>query len=184
MEPADYPLRTTFATRCLQQNAADGAFPASVLFTDEASFTTEGPFNQNNIHLWALDFGESPWYANTCSSTPFLCECLGRYCWLPPHWTVPSGTRLDGRTHLIFLQQVLPELIGESHVPQSLRHSLWFQHDVAPPHYIIVRQYLNVTFIQHWMGCECDGPVHSPAKSPDISCLSFFCGGSNEDIGV
>ncbi|GBO08220.1 hypothetical protein AVEN_252865-1 [Araneus ventricosus] len=61
----------------------------------------------------------------------------------------------------------------ESHVPQSLSRSMWFQHDRTPPNNTIdVRQHLNVTFGQHWI--VRGGPVHWPARSPDLSCLVFF----------
>ncbi|GBM81126.1 hypothetical protein AVEN_142713-1 [Araneus ventricosus] len=40
----------------------------------------------------------------------------------------------------------------EAQVPQSLRLSVWFQHDGAPPHYTKdVRHDLNVTFGQQWI---------------------------------
>ncbi|GBL72167.1 hypothetical protein AVEN_115157-1 [Araneus ventricosus] len=36
-----------------------------------------------------------------------------------------------------------------------------------------VRQHLNITFGKHWI---CHGsPVKWPARSPDLSCLDFFC---------
>lgn len=53
--PEDYQHRRDFATWFRQQSAADPAFGASVLFTDEASFTREGTFNPHNAHLWALE---------------------------------------------------------------------------------------------------------------------------------
>ncbi|GBM00724.1 hypothetical protein AVEN_150894-1 [Araneus ventricosus] len=59
----------------------------------------------------------------------------------------------------------------ETHVPQLLRLSVWFRQDGSPRHYTSdLRQHLNVTFGQHWIG----GPVHWPARSPDLSCLDFF----------
>ncbi|GBN05544.1 hypothetical protein AVEN_39875-1 [Araneus ventricosus] len=65
---------------------------------------------------------------------------------------------------------------SEAHVPQSLRLSVWFQHDGSRLNYTKdVRQHLNVTFGQHWIGRG--GPVYWPAGSPDLSCLDFFCWG-------
>ncbi|GBM80661.1 hypothetical protein AVEN_209856-1 [Araneus ventricosus] len=65
----------------------------------------------------------------------------------------------------------------EAHVPQSLRSSIWFQHDGASPHDINdtstndILQHLKVTFGKHriYRG----GPVQWPARS--LSCLEFFC---------
>ncbi|GBN26230.1 hypothetical protein AVEN_270357-1 [Araneus ventricosus] len=61
----------------------------------------------------------------------------------------------------------------EAHFHQSLRRSVWFQHDGAPPHYTNdVCQHLNITFGKHWI---CRGsPVQYPARSPDLSYLDFF----------
>ncbi|GBN03261.1 hypothetical protein AVEN_131802-1 [Araneus ventricosus] len=57
---------------------------------------------------------------------------------------------------------------------QSLRSSLLFRHDGTPPHYTNNhRQHLNFTF-----GKECirrRGLVQWRARSPDLSCLDFFC---------
>ncbi|GFX63516.1 hypothetical protein TNCV_105231 [Trichonephila clavipes] len=65
---------------------------------------------------------------------------------------------LDGRAYLTFVQQVLLELLDPSHVLPSLRLSMWYQHDRAPPHYEIhVHRYLNVPF----------SPVHWLVISPD-----------------
>ncbi|GBM10668.1 hypothetical protein AVEN_7939-1 [Araneus ventricosus] len=62
----------------------------------------------------------------------------------------------------------------EAHVPQSLHLSVLFQYDGAPLNFPNdVRQHQNVTFGQHWIGRG--GPVHWPARSPDLSCLDFFC---------
>ncbi|GBL90573.1 hypothetical protein AVEN_179481-1 [Araneus ventricosus] len=61
----------------------------------------------------------------------------------------------------------------EAHVPQSLRRSVWFQHDGAPPHFTSdVHQHLNVTSGKHWI-CR-GGQVQWTAISPNISCLDFF----------
>ncbi|GBM54566.1 hypothetical protein AVEN_157070-1 [Araneus ventricosus] len=60
-------------------------------------------------------------------------------------------------------------------IRSSLRFSVWFQHDGAPPHYTNdVRKHLNVTFGQNWIGRG--SPVHWPARSPDLSSLDFCWG--------
>ncbi|GBM00768.1 hypothetical protein AVEN_150928-1 [Araneus ventricosus] len=47
----------------------------------------------------------------------------------------------------------------------------------VPPHHYAndVYQHLNVTFGKHWI-CR-GGAVQWPARSPDRSCLVFFCWG-------
>ncbi|GFV51553.1 hypothetical protein TNCV_3260931 [Trichonephila clavipes] len=51
------------------------------------------------------------------------------------------------RAYLIFLQQVLPELLEAAHIPPSFHHFIWYQNDLALSRYRIhVRQYKNETF--------------------------------------
>lgn len=53
-EPGYYPLLRAFVTQFLKQSAADSAFAASIMLTDEEHFAREEAFNQLNAHLWAL----------------------------------------------------------------------------------------------------------------------------------
>ncbi|GFT05122.1 uncharacterized protein TNCV_531651 [Trichonephila clavipes] len=54
--------------------------------------------------------------------------------------------RLTGPRYLIFLEQVLPELLDSAHVTAATRTSMWFQQDGAPAHFSIsVRNHLNET---------------------------------------
>jgi hypothetical protein len=47
---------------------------------------------------------------------------------------------------------------------------MWFMHDGTPPHFLhIVRQHLNQTFGEQWIGRG--GPVKWPARSPDLDPL-------------
>ncbi|GBM37770.1 hypothetical protein AVEN_137457-1 [Araneus ventricosus] len=55
----------------------------------------------------------------------------------------------------------------DTHVPLSLRFSVWFQHGGTPPPYTNdIHQYLNVTFGQHWIG------VGPPSQSNPITMLA------------
>ena len=56
-----------------------------------------------------------------------------------------------------------------------------FQQDGAPPHWgLHVRQFLNQTFPDRWIGR--DGPIPWPPRSPDITPLDFFLWGYVKDI--
>jgi hypothetical protein len=55
-------------------------------------------------------------------------------------------------------------------------NNMWFMHDETPPHFLpVVRQYLNQTFGEHWIGCG--GPVNWPARSPYLNPLDFWLWG-------
>jgi hypothetical protein len=59
---------------------------------------------------------------------------------------------------------------GDSEVPI---HRDYFQHDRAPPHYVIcVRRWLDLQFPVHWIGRR--GPVEWPPKSPVLTPLDFY----------
>jgi len=75
---------------------------------------------------------------------------------------------------LDFLSNHLPPLLES--VPLNIRENLFFQQDGAPAHNsIVVRQYLNTTFGNRWMGTY--GPIAWPARSPDLTPLDFFLWG-------
>jgi hypothetical protein len=59
------------------------------------------------------------------------------------------------------------------HVPLHQRQHTWFMRDGASPHFLcIVRQRLNQTFGEQWIGSG--GPVNWPARSPDLNPLDFW----------
>ncbi|GFX00424.1 uncharacterized protein TNCV_2090741 [Trichonephila clavipes] len=149
LQPDDPPRRVTFAQWFLNQIAADMHFASSVLFCDEATFSREGVFNTHNAHMWALNnphntqpramqqrFTVNVWAGIVGDSL------LGPYI-LPP--------RLDSHKYLVFLQEVLPELLTD--VPAPIRRRMWLQQDGAPSHYARhVREHLDRTFSNRWIG--------------------------------
>lgn len=67
-----------------------------------------------------------------------------------------------------------------SEVPLSRLPLLWYQQDGAPAHSSSrARNWLNATFHTQWIGRH--GPVHWPARSPDLSPLDFFLWGYVKD---
>ncbi|GFY25307.1 DUF4817 domain-containing protein [Trichonephila clavipes] len=102
LKECDFAPRQAFPQWYLQQRIANPFFEASVLFTDEASFSREGIFNTHNSHSGS-------------SKGPYI---------LPGHLTGPR--------YLIFLEQVLPKLLDRAHVTAAIRTSMWFQQDGAP----------------------------------------------------
>ncbi|GFW16819.1 uncharacterized protein TNCV_2759471 [Trichonephila clavipes] len=154
-------------------------FAASVLFTDEASFSREDIFNTHNSHSWAV---VNPHVTRTrAAQDRFLVKVwagiLGDHLIGP--YILPD--RLTGPHYLIFLEQVLPELLDSAHVTAATRTSLWFQQDGAPAHFSIsVRNHLDATCGERWIGRG--GPVHWPPRSPDLSCLDYFFWGQMKSL--
>ena len=63
---------------------------------------------------------------------------------------------------------------------QDRQSNVLFQQDGAPPHWrLTVRESLNNSFPQHWIGR--DGPIAWPPQSPDLTPLDFFFWGYVKD---
>ncbi|GFS78651.1 DUF4817 domain-containing protein [Trichonephila clavipes] len=155
-------------------------FAASVLFTDEASFSREGIFNTHNSHSWAA---ANPHVTCTrAAQDRFLVKIwagiLGDHLIGP--YILPD--RLTGPRYLIFLEQVLPELLDSAHVTAATRTSMWFHQDGAPHISVFL---FGITWMQHVVN---DGlavevsALASPIARPFLSGL--FLLGANEMLGV
>lgn len=172
MGPEDYLPRRRFCRLWLQQELRQPNFGRYVLFTDEACFTKDGYFNSRNSHIW--DEGNPHAIAIHRDQHHFSiniwCGIVDEHI-IGPYLLPP---RLDGHVYGQFLQHVLPELL--ENVPLNIRANMWFQHDGAPAHFSLrVRQYLDERFPNRWIGRG--GPVHWPARSPDLTPLDYFLWG-------
>lgn len=175
--PNDFPARLAFVNWFLQQRALQPEFPALVLFTDEASFSREGIVNTHNNHVWAEDNPHATFiHGHQERFTVNLWAGILNDFLIGPYLMPP---RLNGHNYLVFLQQVLPELMED--VPLAIRRVMWFQHDGAPAHFTAeVRNHLTQTFDNRWIGRG--GPVTWPARSPDLTPLDFFFWGAMKSI--
>ncbi|GBN96425.1 hypothetical protein AVEN_170718-1 [Araneus ventricosus] len=131
-------------------------------------------FNSHNFHVWSEEnpratrtLAAQEWFSVNVWAGIVRDHLVGPYL-LPE--------RLTGANYLIFLQQVVPQLLDDAHVTSAMRSSMRFQHDGAPAHYSIdVRLHLNATYGQQWI--DRGGPVLWPTRAPDLTCLDYFlCG--------
>ncbi|GFV99782.1 transposase-like protein [Trichonephila clavipes] len=208
LKECDFAPRQGVSQWYLQQRIANPFFAASVLFTDEASFSREGIFNTHNSHSWAA---VNPHVTRTRAAQDrflvnvwtgilgdHLIQCFSN--WGRDKNVIQKGgasieslrstdligpyilpDRLTGPSYLIFLEQVLPELLDSAHVTAATRTSMWFQQDGAPAHFSIsVRNHLDATCGERWIGRG--GPVHWPPRSPDFSCLDYFFWGQMKSL--
>ena len=64
--------------------------------------------------------------------------------------------RFDGNTYRIFLERVLPDLMGN--VPATIHRNIWFQHNGVLPHFsYAVQEYFDRTYPNRWF--DRGGPV-------------------------
>jgi len=144
-----------------------------VLCTDESKFTNNGVINKQNNRFWARNNPHWVLETNfqTVWGTNMWCGILGDAI-IGPYFY--DGT-LNGRRYFDFLSNHLLPML--ENVPLNIRKNLFFHQDGAPAHNaIVVRQYLNNMFGDHWIGTnERIAWIFKP--SPDLKPLDVFLWG-------
>lgn len=170
----DFENRVTFCQWAQNMIVADPNFFDKVLFTDESCFKSNGLVNRHNMHYWAV---ENPhWmreqdYQNRWSLNVWGGIINNRI--VGPFF---FDGHLNGETYASFLRNHLNELLDEV-VPLNQRDNIWFQQDGAPPHFSVqAREELQQQFGNSWISRG--GPVHWPARSPDLTPPDFFLWGT------
>jgi len=133
----------------LNMVAENPQFLLNVLWTDEATFGSDGQLNTHNTHFWARN--NPRWLEEVQQqgrySVNVWCGIIGGRVVGP---FILDGA-LNGRTYLDFLENVLPILMED--IPLDVRQNMFFQHDGCPAHYALaVRQNLGATFPDRWIG--------------------------------
>lgn len=141
------------------------------LFTDEAQFTRDGVFNLRNSHVWSE---ENPFATRETNSQHKFSVNVWCGVWdnklIGPH-IFPQI--LTGDVYLDFLQNILPILLDDANVNLL---GIYLQHDGASPHYrVMVREFLNNNFPNHWIGRG--GPIPWPSRSPDFNPVDYHIWG-------
>lgn len=170
----EFDRRTEFCEYMMNQNN----FTDNVLFSDEATFYLNGHVNRQNTRYWS---DENPHWIQEChTQRPQKINVwagIVRNTIIGPYF---FDENLTGALYLDFLQNtMIPDLIQlfpDIQIPNNLDRGIWFQQDGAPPHFAVtVREFLNRTFPQRWIGRR--GTVEWPARSPDLTPLDFFIWG-------
>lgn len=177
LEARDYPLRRDCCRWFLHKITDNPDFLKNVLFTDECSFNQEGMFNSKNSHVWAQENPNEVTFRGFQHrfSINVWAGILGDNVVGP--YIFPQ--RLTAATYLVFLIDVLPELL--ENIPLEQRMNMYFQHDGAPAHFgEIVRNHLNATCGQQWIGRG--GPTPWPPRSPDLTPLDFYFWGRMKEL--
>lgn len=150
---------------------------SQILWTDEASFCSNGRVNLHNMHYWSdtnphwlrEDYQQGRWSVNV------WCGVINGAI-IGPH--IFNGN-LTGDMYLNFLFNDLPGLL--ENVPLEVRRNMWFQQDGCPAHYSRnVQDFLNRHFPNRWIG---RGSLFFwPPRSPDLTCLDFYLWGRIKDL--
>lgn len=168
----DIDGRKEFCMWGLSQLETDPDFFNKVLFSDEATFCSDGILNRHNSHYWAV---ENPrWLGRVDKQHRWKinvwCGLIAGHV-IGPYF-IPGV--LTGDQYADFIRNILPTFLEE--LPLDLRQSMWFQHDGCPAHYsLAARRAVDQTFPQKWIGRG--GPVAWPPRSPDLNPLDYFLWG-------
>lgn len=173
----DFDRRLEFSELMMERINQNPNFLSSLLvFSDEATFQLSGKVNRHNFRYWS---DENPhWMLEAHTQYPqklnvwagvFRDRIIGPFF---------IDGNLNGEKYLEMLtNQIVPaiqEIAGDEF------DNVWFQQDGAPPHYRnIVRDYLNGTFENRWIGRR--GIIEWPARSPDLAPLDYFVWGYVKD---
>lgn len=173
----DFNNRVRFCNWAMENIRRNPQLLSFILFTDEATFKSNGCVNRHNMHYYAT---ENPhWMRNVDSQRVWSLNVWGGIIGdfvVGPHFF--EGP-LNGDNYLNFLIMVLPELLED--IPLNVHQNLIFQHDGAPPHYARnVRNYLNNQWREQWIGRG--GHISWPARSPDLTPMDFFLWGYVKDL--
>lgn len=144
-------------------------FIKNIIFTDEATFSTNGVVSSQNTRYWAA---ENPHWVINCkdqyvAKVNVWCGILNNKILGPVFLE-----NLNAETFLNLLNNYLDGFLMD--LPLLQRVNLFFQLDGAPAHNsIVVRNWLNLNFPQMWIGRN--SPLHEwPPRSPDITPMDFY----------
>lgn len=171
LQESDYQYRLNFCNWVEEQLNENQNILDNIMFTDECTFHRNGFVNRHNFHYYSA---ENPHYFRVYSQKR----------WSLNVWAGIMGTtiigpfffdgNLNANKYFRFLQENLFELL--ENVPLAQIRNMIFQQDGAPPHHAgIVKEWLNNTFHEKWIGR--DGPTRWPARSPDLTPLDYFLWG-------
>lgn len=167
----DFQHRVEFCRIMLHKVNENPQFISTVLFSDEATFKNNGSVNRHNMHYYSVV--NPRWTRHINYQNQWSINVWGGILGNSVVGPFFFDEHLTGEMYKLFLENNLPELLEE--IDLDTRQQMWYQHDGAPPHFRQdVRNFLNNSFPERWIGRR--GPIHWPARSPDLTPLDFFCG--------
>ena len=167
----DFDRRIDYCHWLLGMVNENPQFLSTILWTDKASFSSDGGVNCHNMHYWSAENPhwmqevqhQGRWSVNVWCGT-----IIGPYFF---------DEALTGNVFLEFLTNTLPILLD---VNLELRRNMFLQLDGCPAHFAIhLREHLNEEYTDRWIGRGSVFPW--PARSPDLTVLDFYFWGRVKD---
>lgn len=148
-------------------------FLNEILFSDEATFTTNGVVSSQNCRHWSAENPEFIINAKRQYS-----QKINVWCGILSDSIIGPfffENNLNANRFLTFLRNDFWNAIDD--LPLQNRYQLKFQLDGSPVHNaVLVREWLDENFENHWIGRN-SPLIEWPARSPDLTPLDFFLSG-------
>ena len=172
LKERDFDVRMGFSFWYEGEKEENINFPFQILWTDEATFTSNGIVSSQNSRWWAQ---ENP---------NFIIECRDQYSFKTNVWCGVLNDQvvgpyffrenLNSEGYLRFLNTKIMEFLDN--IPLETRHNLWYQCDGAPIHNARpVKERLLELFRGKVIGRNME--KYWPPRSPDLTPLDFFLWG-------
>ena len=131
----------------MQVMLEEDGFGDCLVFSDEATFHVTDKVNKHNTHIWRTEHPHAiQEHVQDSLKVNVFCAILKKYVYGPFFF---EGPMINSEAYLAMLQNWLMELLFEGE-----RADFMFQQDGAPAHWSLnVRQYLNATLHNKWIGC-------------------------------
>lgn len=151
----------------------DADFVRNILWSDEAQFKLDGSVNRHNCVYYAYENPHLVQQTQLNQPGITVWAALSTMGVIGPYFFVDN---VKGDNYLEMLTSYL--------VPQLQQRgwfrSIIFMQDGAPPHWALkVRDYLNATFPDRWIGRR--GAIEWAPRSPDLTPMDFFFWGVLKD---
>lgn len=175
IKPKDIIKRAGFATFMLEQIEENESFLSKVIFSDEATFHTNGCVNRHNVRIWGSQHPHEIFEKERDSPKINVWCGLSKDEVIGPFFFAEKN--INGTVYLDMLENYcFPQLDEKENL-----NRLYFQQDGAPSHYsAIVQDALNAKFPNRWIGRG--GPIAWPPRSPDLTPCDFFFWGYVKNI--
>lgn len=171
----DYDRRVECCELLLYHINGDPTFLDNLWWSDECTFHVSGKVNKQNCRIWGNEMPHDRREVERDSPKVNVWCALSQRGIIGPFFfenDAEVAVNVNHHNYLAMLRDFfIPHLTQLADIDDS-----FFQQDGAPPHFALdVREFLNTTFPERWIGRR--GPLEWAPRSPDLTPLDFFLWG-------
>lgn len=165
---ADHQKRLEFAQHVRSQPEGSKRYLGKIVFSDECIFRLNGYVNKQNVRIWGEQRPTQVHQATLNSPSVMVWCAISKQRVIGPFFFENENVTGESYRNML-INYAFPRF------ERNLSDYIFMQ-DGASPHFSTrVRAYLNWKKPNYWIGRG--GPVHWPARSPDLTPCDFFLWG-------